>query len=103
MCIPFESFFNYPLFEPYDALGSTPDGIKPEWYFLFLYYPLELLPFWLVNLLVVGAIGVLAAAPILFRGTSRKVLATVALVAAAYLVASTVFGQPIYEMIKGGK
>ena len=29
LCLPFEAFFAYPLFAPYDALGSTPDGIKP--------------------------------------------------------------------------
>ena len=33
LCLPFESLFSYPLFEPYNPKGSTPDGIKPEWYF----------------------------------------------------------------------
>ncbi len=39
-CIPFESFLSYPLLAPFNALGSTPGGIKPEWYFFFVYYPL---------------------------------------------------------------
>lgn len=102
LCIPFESFFSFPLFEPYDPLGSTPDGIKPEWYFLFLYYPLELLPFWLVNLIMMVAVGILLTAPIVFRGTSRRVLTTIAVLVAVYLLVSTVFGQQIYDMIKGG-
>ena len=33
LCLPFESLFAYPLFEPFNPKGSTPDGIKPEWYF----------------------------------------------------------------------
>ncbi|MBZ0188421.1 MAG: cytochrome b N-terminal domain-containing protein, partial [Candidatus Obscuribacterales bacterium] len=39
LCIPFESFLPFPLLAPYDALGATPAGIKPEWYFFFVYYP----------------------------------------------------------------
>ncbi len=101
ICIPFEAFFDYPLFEPYDALGSTPDGIKPEWYFFFMYYPLELLPFWVVIVgMMVLQIGLLMA-PWLFAGTSRKVLKTLAASAAIYLIIMTVFGQAIYEMFSG--
>lgn len=102
LCVPFESFFSFPLFEPYDPLGSTPDGIKPEWYFYFLYYPLEMLPFWLVNLLMMGAVGALAAAPWLFEGTSRRTLRTLAVAAGGYLVTMTLFGDRIYAMVKGG-
>ena len=102
VCVPFESFFSYPLFEPFDPLGSTPDGIKPEWYFFFVYYPLELLPFWLVNVLMGGAVGVLLLAPWVFKSTSRRVLRVLALGMATYLVVITLFGQQIYEMIKGG-
>ncbi len=102
LCVPFESFFSYPLFEPYDPLGSTPDGIKPEWYFYFVYYPLELLPFWLVNLLMGAAVGVLLLAPWIFKGTSRKTLRMLAAGAATYLVVITLFGDAIYEMLKGG-
>lgn len=101
LCLPFESFFSFPLFQPYDALGSTPDGIKPEWYFYFVYYPLELLPFWLVMLGQTVAIGGLFAAPWIFRKTSRKSLSIIAGAAAAYLAISTIFGQQIYELVKG--
>ncbi|MCC6742491.1 MAG: cytochrome bc complex cytochrome b subunit [Acidobacteria bacterium] len=101
LCLPFESFFAYPLAEPYNPLGSTPEGIKPEWYFFFVYYPLELLPFWLIFLVMnVGAV-VLLLVPWIFRGTSRKTLRTIAIAAAVYMVVITVFGQSIYEMLKG--
>src|SRR5690606_36398109 len=84
LCLPFEAFFDYPLFAAYDPLGSTPGGIKPEWYFYFLYYPLEMLPFWVI-LVVQGVIlGVLVATPRIFQGTSRKALRAIGLVALAY-------------------
>lgn len=103
LCLPFEAFFSYPLFEPYDALGSTPAGIKPEWYFFFVYYPLELLPFWLVTLAMTAAIAVLFLTPWLFRGSRRKTLLGIAFAATAYIVAMTLFGQNIYEFFKGGQ
>lgn len=102
LCLPFESFFSYPLFEPFDPLGSTPDGIKPEWYFFFLYYPLELLPFWSIMLLSTALIIVLFLAPWVFKGTSHRTTAWIAIVAAGYLFVMTVFGQNIYEFFKGG-
>jgi quinol-cytochrome oxidoreductase complex cytochrome b subunit len=101
LCLPFESFFDYPLFAPYDALGSTPDGIKPEWYFYFVYYPLELLPFWMIVLGSMLAVGGLVTAPWLLRNTNRATLRVVALGMALYLVVMTLFGQNIYEMFKG--
>jgi cytochrome b6 len=101
LCLPFESFFAYPLAEPYNPLGSTPEGIKPEWYFFFVYYPLELLPFWLVFLVMnVGATALLAV-PWIFKGTGRKTLRAIAVAAAVYMVVITIFGQFIYEMFKG--
>ena len=101
LCLPFEAFFDYPLFEPYDALGSTPDGIKPEWYFFFVYYPLELLPFWVIIVASTIGVGVLLLAPRIFKGSSRKVLTGIALTAAVYFMVMTLFGQQIYEMFKG--
>ncbi|MFM1918432.1 MAG: hypothetical protein RLZZ303_66 [Candidatus Hydrogenedentota bacterium] len=101
LCLPFEAFFSYPLFEPFDPQGSTPDGIKPEWYFFFVYYPLELLPFWVVMLGSNAAIVVLLLAPWIFRGTSRATLRNIALAATGYLVVITLFGQQIYEFFKG--
>ncbi len=100
LCLPFDSLFSYPLFEPFDAKGSTPDGIKPEWYFFWIYYPLELLPLWVI-LLFSAALGVvLLATPWIFRDTSRKTLGTLAIGAAAYLVIMTVWGEAIYHLLK---
>lgn len=101
LCLPFESFYAYPLFEAYDALGSTPDGIKPEWYFYFVYYPLEILPFWVVMIgMTVANVGIFFV-PWIFKNTSRKVLSIIAWMITAYLVVITVFGQTIYEIFKG--
>ncbi|MBI2431601.1 MAG: cytochrome bc complex cytochrome b subunit [Candidatus Hydrogenedentes bacterium] len=101
LCLPFESFFSFPLFQPFDALGSTPEGIKPEWYFFFVYYPLELLPFWLVMLGQGVVVAGLFLTPWIFSGTSRKTLSIIAGAAAFYLVVITVFGQDIYQFFKG--
>ena len=100
-CLPFESFFAYPLMEPFDPLGSTPEGIKPEWYFFFVYYPLELLPYWLVMLAMTALIGILLLAPWIFAGTNRRTLRALAVAAAVYMFVITVFGQQIYAVIKG--
>ncbi|MCC7519085.1 MAG: cytochrome b N-terminal domain-containing protein [Verrucomicrobiae bacterium] len=102
LCLPFESFSPYPLFEAFDPNGSTPDGIKPEWYFYFVYYPLELLPF---GVILVGsglAMLMLLLTPWLFRSTSRKTLRILALVGAAYFLGMTLFGEDIYHIFKGG-
>jgi quinol-cytochrome oxidoreductase complex cytochrome b subunit len=103
ICLPFESFSSFPLFQPYDALGSTPDGVKPEWYFYFVYYPLELLPFWVVMLAQNVLVAALIAAPWLFSRTSRRALRVLAAVAALYLFVMTVFGHAIYVAFKGGQ
>ncbi len=102
LCLPFESFFSYPLFEAYEPMSATPDGIKPEWYFYFMYYPLELLPFWMVMLGMNVVVLVLILAPWIFRGTRRATLRWIAVAATAYLVIITLFGQQIYEFFKGG-
>jgi cytochrome b6 len=102
-CLPFEAFSSYPLFAAYNPLGATPEGIKPEWYFYFIYYPLELLPFWLVTLLTTLAVLGLFLTPVIFRRTSRRTLLVLASAAAVYLFVMTVFGQQIYNAVKGGK
>lgn len=101
LCLPFESFSAYPLFAPYDPKGSTPDGIKPEWYFYFVYYPLELLPFWVILIGQAVAGAVLVFVPWIFRGTGRRTLRVLALAAALYLVVITLFGDAIYRLFKG--
>jgi cytochrome b6 len=101
LCLPFEALFSYPLFEPFNPKGSTPDGIKPEWYFFWVYYPLELLPLWVI-LLGQTALGVvLMATPWIFRNTNRRTLRLLAMAAGAYLVIMTVFGERIYHLFKG--
>ncbi len=102
LCLPFESFFSFPLFEPYDALGSTPEGIKPEWYFYFAYYPLEILPFWLVSLGMGAGVIALFAAPWALKRSSRRVMRILAMGIGLYLFVITVFGDLIYHLIKGG-
>jgi len=101
LCLPFEAFFSYPLFEPFDPLGSTPDGIKPEWYFFFVYYPMELLPFWLIMLVSNVGVFVLLLAPWVFKRATRTTTRNIALMAAAYLVLMTLFGHLVYEFFKG--
>jgi quinol-cytochrome oxidoreductase complex cytochrome b subunit len=101
LCLPFESLFSYPLFEPFNPKGSTPDGIKPEWYFYWIYYPLEMLPFW-VNMVGQGILGVvLLGTPWIFKNTSRRTLQFLAVLAGLYLLAMTFFGDAIYHMFKG--
>ncbi|MBU6454899.1 MAG: cytochrome bc complex cytochrome b subunit [Cyanobacteria bacterium REEB67] len=102
VCIPFDSFLPYPLLEPYNSLASTPPGIKPEWYFYFVYYPLEMLPFWVILVGGVSAIVVLFLTPWIFKNMSRRGLRLVALGATAYLVMMTVFGEQIYHLVKPG-
>lgn len=102
LCLPFDSLMPYPLLEPFNALGSTPDGIKPEWYFYFVYYPMELVPFWLIILVMTTATMALFLAPWIFKGTSRKVLGIIAAAVGLYLVVMTLFGGAIYHAIKGG-
>jgi len=101
VCLPFESLFAYPLFEPFNQKGSTPDGIKPEWYFFWVYYPLEMLPLWviLVGTTALGAVMLLA--PWMFRNTSRRTLRLIAVAASLYLVIMTLFGENIYHLFKG--
>jgi len=101
LCLPFDSFSSFPLFQPFDALGSTPDGVKPEWYFYFVYYPLELLPFWVVMLGQNVVVAALLAAPWLFSRTSRRSLRVLTAIAALYLIVITVFGHAIYVAFKG--
>lgn len=100
LCVPFDSFLPFPLLQPYNAMGSTPPGIKPEWYFYFVYYPLELLPFWVILLASMLVVGVLFLAPWIFKGTSRKTLSVITVLVSIYLVVMTVFGENIYLLMK---
>lgn len=100
LCLPFESFLPFPLLEPYNPIGATPPSIKPEWYFYFIYYPLELLPFWVILLATIAGAAAMFLTPWIFKETSRRTLRYIAIVVSTYLVTVTLFGQSIYEMIK---
>ncbi|MCC6476889.1 cytochrome bc complex cytochrome b subunit [bacterium] len=101
LCLPFDSLFPYPLLEPYNALGSTPDGIKPEWYFFFVYYPMEMLPFWVIIVVMTIATLGLFAAPWIFRNSSHKTMRWIASAVAGYMIIMTLFGEQIYHAVKG--
>ncbi len=101
LCLPFDSLMPFPLLEPFNPLGSTPDGIKPEWYFYFVYYPMELLPFWIIIVVMTLATIGLFLTPWIFKGTSHKVLRIIASTVALYLTVMTLFGEAIYHAIKG--
>ena len=100
--IPLDSFFAYPLMEPYNPLGSTPEGIKPEWYFFFIYYPMEMLPFWIILVASIVLVVVLFLVPKIFAGTNRRTLQFIAILAFSYFVIMTLFGQAIFDLVKGG-
>jgi quinol-cytochrome oxidoreductase complex cytochrome b subunit len=102
VCVPFDSLLPFPLLEPYNALGSTPPGIKPEWYFYFVYYPLEMLPYVVILIGGLAAVAILLFTPWIFKGASRKTLRFIALAATAYFIVMTVFGQQIYHFVKPG-
>ncbi|MHB0935187.1 MAG: cytochrome b [Armatimonadota bacterium] len=103
LCVPFESFLPFPLLQPFNALGSTPAGIKPEWYFFPVYYPMEMLPFWVIVLGMTGLSGGLFLVPWLLKGTTRKTLGALAVLGALYLFVITLFGHHIYTLVKGGQ
>jgi len=103
LCIPFDALISFPLLAPYNPFGATPVGIKPEWYFYFIYYPLELLPFGVVVLCFAIVSALLFLTPWIFSRTSRRVLSAIALTAATYLFVITVFGQQIYNALRGGQ
>lgn len=102
LCVPFDSFLPYPLLAPFNALGPTPPGIKPEWYFFFVYYPLELLPFWVILLGSIFVMAVLFLAPWIFKSTNRRTLQFITLAITAYLIVMTLFGESIYSLVKHG-
>jgi len=98
--IPYDSFLSYPLKAQYIDNSPTPAGIKPEWYFLFLYYPLEVLP---KTFVIVGSFIVFIAilfTPIFFKKVSIKFHFLIVLFVFAYLVISTVWGGDIVQIIR---
>ncbi|MGZ4816073.1 MAG: cytochrome b [Terriglobales bacterium] len=86
-----------------DPFGSAPAGIKPEWYFLFMFQTLKLIPAKIVGLdgemlgiLAFGALGAVALLlPFLDREkpiNTRVWINSLAVVFLAYMAAMTVYG-----------
>lgn len=102
ICLPFDSLVDFPLLQPYNPLGATPSGIKPEWYFFFVFYPMEMLPFWVIIIAMTALMGGLLLAPWIFKNTSRKILQILAAIAAVYLAVMTLWGGQIHAWVSGG-
>ncbi len=86
-----------------DPFGSAPAGIKPEWYFLFMFQTLKLIPAKLLGMdgemlgiLAFGAVGAVALLlPFLDREkpfNTRRWIPGLACVFLGYMVAMTVYG-----------
>lgn len=101
------AFLPWELGKKADVFASAPAGIRPEWYFLWMFQALKYAPatvFGLSGELVVlvpvglGAIGLILL-PFLDRNTARsqrviKVLATLALIFMTAMTALSLFGGP---------
>jgi cytochrome b6 len=95
------ALFPWELGEKADPFGSAPEGIKPEWYFLFMFQTLKKLPahIWglegeMLGVVFFGLCGLLlVAVPFLDRGSrSRWVLNVVAMVSVVFIVVMTIWG-----------
>jgi cytochrome b6 len=98
------AFFPAHLGEKADPFASAPAGIKPEWYFMFMFQTLKLLPSHILGvdgeLIGVAAFGLAAVVLVLIpfidrgaaRGRSSRLLTWVAYGALAYVVVLTAWG-----------
>jgi cytochrome b6 len=98
------AFFPAHLGDKADPFASAPAGIKPEWYFMFMFQTLKLLPSHILGingeLVGVAAFGlaglVLAAIPFIDRGAARgqssRLLTYVAYGALLYIIVLTAWG-----------
>jgi quinol-cytochrome oxidoreductase complex cytochrome b subunit len=86
-----------------DPFAPAPAGIKPEWYFMFMFQTLKLIPakIWLLDGEIVGilAFGVAGLVWTLLpffdrdgKGRAQRWISGVAIFALAYIVAMTVYG-----------
>jgi quinol-cytochrome oxidoreductase complex cytochrome b subunit len=85
-----------------DPFASAPAGIRPEWYFMFMFQTLKFIPakVWIIDgeLLGVAAFGVAGLVwlllPFLDRGTtrSRLLINGLGIFALAYIMAMTLYG-----------
>jgi cytochrome b6 len=95
------ALFPWELGEKANPFGSAPEGIKPEWYFLFMFQTLKELPPYLmriegevVGVLFFAASGlVVLGVPFLDRGRrSRRVLVALAGLFIAFFILMTAWG-----------
>jgi len=95
------ALFPWELGEKADPFGSAPAGIRPEWYFLFMFQTLKQLPAHIAGIegevlgvLFFGFCGlVVLMVPFLDRGRfSRKALALLAGAAVAFFIVMTAWG-----------
>ena len=89
------------LGEKADPFGSAPEGIKPEWYFLFMFQSLKKLPGHILGMegemlgvMFFGLCGlILISVPFLDRGQrTRRVLNSLAILAVIFIVVMTIWG-----------
>jgi quinol-cytochrome oxidoreductase complex cytochrome b subunit len=95
------AWFPWDLGEKADPFGSAPDGIKPEWYFVFMFQTLKKLPGHVLGIegevfgvLLFGLAGlVVLFLPFLDRGpATRRILNAMATVAVVFVVVMTIWG-----------
>ncbi|MFO7893500.1 MAG: cytochrome bc complex cytochrome b subunit [Longimicrobiales bacterium] len=101
------AFFPAHLGEKADPFASAPTGIKPEWYFMFMFQTLKMLPAQIlgINGELIGVLGtglagvVLLVLPFLDRpgpdGKYRKTWQVLGLLALAYIIALTYIGYTV--------
>jgi cytochrome b6 len=108
------ALFPWELGQKADPFGAAPEGIKPEWYFLFMFQALKQLPayFWggqtpagpldiegeLAGVLFFGFSGlVVLVVPLLDRGDrSRRTLSALAALAVGFFIVMTAWGWFAY-------
>lgn len=95
------ALFPWELGEKADPFASAPAGIRPEWYFLFMFQTLKLIPAYIgpfegevVGVLFFGVCGLIVLfLPFLDRGRAcRLVLNTLAAAAVAFFIVMTAWG-----------
>jgi cytochrome b6 len=95
------ALFPWELGDKADPFASAPEGIQPEWYFLFMFQSLKLLPAHLgpwegevVGVLAFGAVGVaVLLTPFFDRGCrTRRILNLLAMLAVAFFIVMTAWG-----------
>ena len=98
------ALFPWELGEKADAFAPAPEGIKPEWYFLFMFQTLKLLPpkIWIFDGEVVGIMAFNFIALLLFivpfvdrspeSRRRRLIFNSLGVIALVFIVGMTIFG-----------